>query len=268
MNKVIVFLWVMMTPGFAVAQTPEDKGLAIAKAADKRDSGFGDFTADAQMILRNRKGQESLRDLRIRTLEVQGDGDKSLSVFDRPRDIKKTAMLTFSHGLKPDDQWLYLPALKRVKRIHSRNKSGPFVGSEFAYEDLSSQEVEKYSYKYLREEACGEWLCHVIERIPAYEFSGYSRQIVWLDKDEYRVTKVEYYDRKNALLKTLSMAGYREYMVDSSRSGGNKGFWRPHEMFMRNHQTGKSTKLLRENYRFKTGLTTRDFNANTLSRVR
>ena len=268
MNKAIVFLCVMLTPVFAVAQTPEDKGLAIAKAADARDSGFGDFTADAQMILRNRKGQESIRDLRIRTLEVRGDGDKSLSVFDRPRDIKKTAMLTFSHGLKPDDQWLYLPALKRVKRIHSRNKSGPFVGSEFAYEDLSSQEVEKYTYKYLREEACGEWLCHVIERFPAYEFSGYARQIVWLDKDEYRVAKVEYYDRKNALLKTLSMTGYREYMVDSSGSGGNKSFWRPHEMFMQNHLTGKSTKLLRENFRFKTGLTTRDFNPNTLSRVR
>ena len=268
MNKAIIFLCVMMAPVFAVAQTPEDKGLAIAKAADARDSGFADFTADAQMILRNRNGEESIRDLRIRTLEVHGDGDKSLSVFDRPRDIKKTAMLTFSHGLKPDDQWLYLPALKRVKRIHSRNKSGPFVGSEFAYEDLSSQEVDKYTYKYLREEACGEWLCHVIERFPAYEFSGYSRQIVWLDKDEYRVTKVEYYDRKNALLKTLSMTGFREYMVDGSGSGGNKGFWRPHEMFMQNHQTGKSTKLLRENYRFKTGLTTRDFNANTLSRAR
>lgn len=268
MNKVTVLLWVLITPVFAVAQTPEEKGLAIAEAADARDSGFGDFTADARMILRNRKGEESIRHLRIRTLEVPGDGDKSVSVFDRPRDIKKTAVLTFSHGLKPDDQWLFLPALKRVKRIHSRNKSGPFVGSEFAYEDLSSQEVEKYTYKYLREEACGEWSCHVLERFPAYEYSGYSRQIAWLDKDEYRVVKVEYYDRKNDLLKTLTITAYREYMVKNSDSSENKSYWRPQEMFMQNHQTGKSTNLIRDNYRFRTGLTTRDFNPNTLSRVR
>ena len=268
MNKRFVLLWVVMTPVFAVAQTPAEKGLAIAEAADARDSGFGDFTADARMILRNRKGEESVRHLRIRTLEVQGDGDKSLSIFDRPRDIKKTAMLTFSHGLKPDDQWLFLPALKRVKRIHSRNKSGPFVGSEFAYEDLSSQEVEKYTYKYLREETCEEWLCHVLERTPAYEYSGYSRQIVWLDKEEYRVTKVEYYDRKNDLLKTLTISGYQDYRVENLDSGENKSFWRPQKMYMQNHQTGKSTALLRTNYRFRTGLTSRDFNPNTLSRVR
>jgi hypothetical protein len=62
------------------------------------------------------------------TIEVKGDGDKSLSIFDSPRDVKGTALLTFTHALESDEQWLYLPALKRVKRISFSNKSGPFLG--------------------------------------------------------------------------------------------------------------------------------------------
>ena len=250
---------VLGIPAAQAEQTPQARGLEIAIAAEERDLGFGDFTAEMVMILRNRKGDESTRHLRVRTLEVKGDGDKSLSIFDRPRDIKGTAMLTYSHGLKPDDQWLYLPALKRVKRINARNKSGPFMGSEFAYEDLGSQEVEKYRYRYLREEPCGQWRCHVIERIPQYRYSGYTRQVVWLDTGQYRPVRIEYYDRKGAPLKTLEFSGYREYIGR---------YWRADEMSMRNHQNGKSTLLKWSRYRFRTGLRGSDFNPNALSRVR
>ena len=97
------------------------------------------------MVLKNRHGDESERDLRIRILEVEGDGDKSLSIFDSPGDVKGTAFLTFTHKFADNDQWLYLPALKRVKRISSGNRSGSFMGSEFAYEDISSEETEKFS---------------------------------------------------------------------------------------------------------------------------
>lgn len=133
------------------------------------------------------------------------------------------------------------------------------MGSEFAFEDLGSQEVEKYTYKYLRDEACGEWQCTVTERTPAYKHSGYSKQLVWLDKQEYRVIKVEFYDRKSDLLKTLDASGFQEY-IDH--------YWRPGEMFMQNHQTGKSTRLVWSNYKFKTGLNNKDFNKNVLKRLR
>jgi len=264
MKKSWILIWLLPISIFAVstnllAETPEEKGLAIAVAADKRDTGFETVTADMVMTLRNRQGQESTRYIRTRTLEVEGDGDKTLSIFDRPADVKHTAVLTYSHGLEPDDQWLYLPALKRVKRINSRNKSGPFVGSEFAFEDLGSQEVEKYSYKYLRDEACGEWECYVIERYPEYEYSGYTRQVGWIDKAEYRPVKIEFYDRKNSLLKTLTSSGYQEY-IDY--------YWRPDVMFMENHQTGKTTTLKWTNYQFKTDIAERDFNPNALPRLR
>lgn len=241
------------------AESPEEKGLAIAQEADSRDSGFVDYTNDVKMILRNKQGQESVREIRSRTLEVDGDGDKSLTVFDEPRDVKGTALLSFTHKTGPDDQWLYLPALKRVKRIASDNKSGPFMGSEFAYEDITSQEVDKYTYKFLRDDTLDGMDVFVFERYPVDEKSGYTRQIIWLDKEHYKERKIEYYDRKNALLKTLTFTDYNQYLDK---------FWRAHEMYMVNHQTGKSTTLEQNNYQFQTGLTDRDFDKNSLKRAR
>jgi outer membrane lipoprotein-sorting protein len=246
--------------GVMAVQSPEDKGLAIAREADRRDMGFGDVTADMQMILTNKHGQKSERQIRIRTLEVKGDGDKSLTIFDTPRDIKGTAFLSYTHKVDDDDQWLYLPALKRVKRISSRNKSGSFMGSEFSYEDIVSQEVEKYTYKWIRDEHYEGQDCFVVEQYPIdKKNSGYTKQVIWRDKQTYRVRKVEYYDRKNALLKTLSFTGYQKYLDQ---------YWRPDEMYMANHQTGKSTRLIMSNYRFRTGLKESDFNQNSLRRAR
>ena len=248
-----------LLPLTLVAETAEEKGLAIAVEADKRDEGFGDSTANMTMELRNKQGDSSTRYIRIKTLEVIGDGDKSMSIFDEPADVKGTAFLTFSHAIKPDEQWLYLPALKRVKRINSKNKSGPFMGSEFAYEDIASQEVEKYTYKYLRDETLNGIDCYVIERYPAYEHSGYTRQVVWINKAEYRPEKVVFYDRKNSLLKTLTYDGYQQYLDK---------FWRADQMYMENHQTGKSTTLTWSDYQFRTGLEDRDFNKNSLKRAK
>jgi outer membrane lipoprotein-sorting protein len=259
MKTILPLCLLVLYPLFALAETPAEKGLAIAVEADARDKGFGDSTAGMDMVLRNRQGDESRREVRVRTLEVEGDGDKSLSIFDAPADVKGTAFLTFSHVTGLDDQWLYLPSLKRVKRISSKNKSGPFMGSEFAYEDISSDEVEKYTYLYLRDEACDGMDCFVIERRPVDPDSGYTRQEVWLDKQEYRPQRVVYYDRKNALLKTLTFHEYRQYL---------DRFWRAQRMEMVNHQTGKSTTLTWDEYRFRTGLTDRDFDQNSLKRAK
>ena len=91
----------MLAPALALAGPAEDKGLEIAKEADRRDEGFGDSKSEMVMVLRNKRGQESKRELEIRTLEVKGDGDKSLTVFHTPRDVRGTALLTFSHGSQP-----------------------------------------------------------------------------------------------------------------------------------------------------------------------
>lgn len=246
-------------PSHAWAETAEQIGLTVAKEVDRRDNGWGDSSAQMTMLLKNRQGEESKRTIRIQNLEVAGDGDKSMSIFDHPADIKGTALLTYTHKTGDDDQWLYLPALKRVKRIASSNKSGPFMGSEFSFEDIVSQEVEKYTYKHIREETFDGQDCFVQERYPADKNSGYTKQMVWIDKTHYRILKIDFYDRKDALLKTLNFRGYQQYL--------NK-YWRATEMFMENHQSGKSTLLNWSDYKFRNGLKAGDFDQAKLQRAR
>ncbi len=253
-------LLIFQLAAFNVAAiTDEEKGLAIAVEADKRDNGFADSTADMIMELRNKQGDSSTRQIRIKTLEVTGDGDKAMSIFDQPADVKGTAFLTFSHAIKADEQWMYLPSIKRVKRINSKNKSGPFMGSEFAFEDIASQEVAKYTYKYLRDEKFNGIDCFVMERIPTYKHSGYTRQVAWINKAEYRPEKTVFYDRKNTLLKTLTLSGYKKYLDK---------YWRADQLLMKNHQNEKSTTLNWSNYKFKTGLNEKDFSRNSLKRAK
>ncbi len=258
----LFFAWARFA---ALAQSPEERGLAIAIEARKRDTGFGDSAAELLMILRGLRGDETTRELRSLVLERAGDGDRNLVIFDSPRDVRGTAMLTISNRIGDDDQWLFLPALKRVRRIAPGNRSGPFMGSEFAYEDFGSQEVEKFTYKWLRDEACpgqvyASLVCYVVERYPVdANYSGYSRQIVWIDQKEYRTVKIDYYDRKDSLLKSLVLTGYEQYLGR---------FWRPGEMLMTNHQTGKSTRLVWTRYEFRSGLRETDFTPQGLTRVR
>lgn len=258
--SVVSVLGLTLIANMSLALTlAEQRGLDISIEAKKRDLGWQDSTADMLMLLRNKQGQESIREIKMKSLEIQNDGDKSLTIFNKPRDVKGTAFLSFSHPIEADEQWLFLPALKRVKRISSRNKSGPFMGSEFAFEDLSSFEVEKYTYKFLAEEEFDGIKTFKVEQYPVDENSGYTRRVVWLDTQEYRLYKIDFYDRKNSLLKTLSFSDYKQYVAKH---------WRADKQEMINHQNGKSTELKWSNYAFKTGLSDGDFNRNSLKRAR
>ncbi|MGF1461789.1 MAG: outer membrane lipoprotein-sorting protein [Maricaulaceae bacterium] len=258
--------------GFAAlaeAQTPEEQGYAVAERANASDNGFGDSRVDAKMILRNAAGDATQRDLTFTTLERESVevGDKSLVVFHSPRDVEGTALLSHAKILDPDDQWLFLPALKRTKRISSANKSGPFVGSEFAFEDFTALELGKYDYKYLREDTLGDLTVDVVERYPLYEKSGYTRQVSYIDQDIHQVRKVEFFDRRGDLLKTLSLEDYRPYEV-TTPEGETVQVWRSHAFLMVNHKTGKETDLIYEDYAFEAGLNDRDFTRSVLERAR
>lgn len=261
LNKILTPVAVMGTvlmSAIPLSHADEARGLEIAQERKQRNIGWETSVSEMTMILRSASNKESIRKMNISTLEVDNDGDKGLTVFEQPADVRGTRFLSHSHTVGSDDQWLYLPALKRVKRIASRNKSGPFMGSEFAYEDMSSFELEKYKFNYLRDEACGNDLtCFVVEQFPTDKNSGYTRQIVWVDQTEYRVIKSEFYDRKNSLLKTLTNDDYEQYLGQ---------YWRPNSLKMVNHQSGKSTDLVVESLKFKVDLTDKDFDKNRLAR--
>ncbi|NVJ50372.1 MAG: outer membrane lipoprotein-sorting protein [Gammaproteobacteria bacterium] len=260
MQKLLITLsFLLFLPMLGFAETAQEKGLAIAQEAERRNSGWESSSAKMVMTLISKSGDTSVRQIRVKSLEVENDGDKSLTIFDEPKDVEGTAFLSFSHAQEPDEQWLYLPALKRVKRISSANKSGPFMGSEFAFEDLSSFEIEKYTYQYLRDDVIDGQPVFVVESYPTYEYSGYTRLINYIDQKEYRILKTEYYDRKNALLKTLVNSDFKQFL---------DRYWRAHKMTMENHQKGKSTVLDWQDYQFKVGVDEKDFNKNSLKRLR
>ncbi len=246
------------------ALADEAKGLAIAQEQSARDIGFGDVEVSGQMVLRNKAGKESVRVFTSRTLEEPAGemGDKSIIIFTKPRDIRGTSMLTHSN-LEPndDDQWLFLPALKRVKRISSSNRTGKFVSSEFSYEDLGSEEVEDNTHIWLRDETCPNdeaLTCYVTESRPKNKKSGYSKRVSYIDVDAYRVHKIEFYNRRGDLEKTLNFSGYQQYLDK---------YWRANVMEMVNLQTGKSTKLQWENYQFQVGLSESDFSPQALPKA-
>ncbi|HHH19726.1 MAG TPA: outer membrane lipoprotein-sorting protein [Campylobacterales bacterium] len=192
--------------------------------------------------------------MEMKTLEGT-NGDKSIATFLSPADVKGTKTLTHEHIDRDDDQWLYLPALKRVKRIASRNKSGSFMGSEFSYEDIGNQNYQKFSYTGEAQEVDLNGVkCYKGARIPNDKNSGYTQQISWVDTTNFLIQKVEYYDRKKELLKTALFSDYRQ--ID--------GVWRVGKIEMTNHQNDKSTILIWKEDKIKMGLTDKEFNKRVL----
>ena len=248
----------LSAPVFA-DEASEKEGLRIATARKDVNRGWVNTVASITMTLRNAQGQEAQREMRVKTLEVPTDGDKALNIFDSPRDLSGTAFLSFSHIDAPDEQWIFLPALKRVKRISTSNKSGPFLGSEYAFEDMTSFEIPKFTYDLLREDTYQGDDVYVLQQIPLDEYSGYSKQIVWIDKAHYRPRKVEFFDRKGEALKVLEFDDYKLF---------DDEFWRPMRSFMYNLQTQKSTELITHSLEFGTELEESDFDSNSLRRAR
>ena len=266
MNRAALVAWLAALPVAAGAEIPgfvaggdaAANGRAIAEEADRRDDGFGDTRAALTMILFDGRGNSVTRAMRSRALEQSDDGDRTILYFEDPADVRGTAFLTHGHADRDDDQWLYLPALKRVKRITSRNRSGAFMSSEFSYEDLGNDDIEKYTYRYLGDDIIDGAATYRLERVPVGT-SGYSRQVAWLDQAHLRLVQVEYYDRAGAHLKTLRSRQHTLYL---------ERFWRPLEMEMTNHQTGRRTILRWQDYEFATGLDARDFERSALRDLR
>ncbi len=234
-----------------------NRGRKIIEIQDSMDDGFHDEVSRMDMVLINANGEQNVRQMIYQRFEMKEDGDKSISKFLKPKDIKGTGLLTYEHKTGDDDQWLYLPALKRVKRISSRNKSGSYMGSEFSYEDLASFEIEKFTYKFIKEDKLDGVDCFLVERYPVDERSGYTKQITYIRKDNYQFKQIDYYDRKADLLKVANYADHKLH---------NNKYWRPTQIHMKNVQTWKETVLDINDTKIGTGLNEPDFSKRTLKK--
>jgi outer membrane lipoprotein-sorting protein len=224
----------VLSAGLSQVDAAEDRGLSIMEEQRRINGGYRDEFVLYKMTLVNAKGDRSDRSLEQRTLEGHDAGDKILLIFRDPPDVRGTTLLIHENRAGDDDQWLYLPALRRSRRIASSNKSSSFVGSEFAYEDLTPNEVTKHEYKYLREETLDGVPVWVIESVPRFKDSGYSRRELFVRRDNHQMARVNGYDRKGQLLKVGRWDGWWKVMDKR---------WRARSLRIENVQTGKSTIL-------------------------
>ncbi|NIQ03320.1 MAG: outer membrane lipoprotein-sorting protein, partial [Nitrospinaceae bacterium] len=161
----LILSGLLMGASLPAGLTPEEKGRWIAlEMEDRIFDHYGDSSFETTLIITDDDGDVYRRHMRSKILEVPGEGDKLLGIFDSPADIKGFATLTVTHKYEPDDLWIYLPEIRRVKRGTSQNKGGDFMGSEWQMEDMARQEPEKFTYRWLREEEMDGMVCHVIER--------------------------------------------------------------------------------------------------------
>lgn len=251
--------------GASFAQATEsaaDKGRHFAEQWRLSDAGYQDSTASIRMTLIEKGGASSDRFMRMSSLETasaaKNIGDKVLLTFAAPASIKDSKVLIHSMVREGDQVWLYLPALKRVKRVASADRSGSFSGSEFSYEDIGSMEVGNYEYEWLRNEPCGDGQCAVVKQVPLYLYSGYSHIVVWYDVKDYRQLKIDYYDRKGSLFKTLSLTDYEQFLGK---------YWRALTMNMVNHVTGKKSVLKSSDVYFRTGMRETSFDPSNLDNL-
>jgi len=212
-------------------------GRQLADYADLYDTGWKDSYALSTMTLFDANG-DSVKRNSVQLILEKASGDKSIVRFMTPAEIKGVAALTHEHPDATDDNWLYLPATKRVRRISGANKTASFQGTEFTYEDLSNRIVAKYDWRFLEEKTIktseGDVDVFAVEAKPRYKDTGYSKLVVYLNRTKWRQERIEFFDKAGQLLKVLDNSKWKH------RHGR---FWRPVMIEMRNVQTKKRTVI-------------------------
>ena len=196
---------------------------------------------ETTMVLINNRGQQRERaSSGVVKLQPNGVDSKLVVKFSTPPDIKGTGVLQIEHGERDDDLWIYLPALRKSRRLVANNKKDSFVGSDFSYGDITLPKVDHYRHTLLRSEKTDEHDCYVVESVPATDAvkanSGYSKKITWVRTDNFVESKVDYYDLAGRLLKTQRTG--RHQLVEP-----DKGRWFVMHREMTNHQSGHRTTI-------------------------
>ncbi len=220
---------------FSFYSFAENKGLEIATQINKANKGFESEKSEVKMILIS--GERRIeRQMISKTIEL-GKGDtKTLMEFVLPKDVAGTKLLTWSFKQKEDAQWIYLNAFNRVKRISSSSKSSSFMGSEFTFEDLRPSVIDKFIYKYIKEETKDGDTFWTFEKY-SKEDSSYSKQVVTASQKYMSAVKVDFYNKSNSLLKTGLFSKFKKFTVKG------KSMWRPSFISMKNLQTLRESEL-------------------------
>lgn len=207
------------------------KGWDIALKMKAANEGFIGETSVMKLTLIDPSGQSVEREMLGQSIELD-KMDRSLMNFQKPADVKGTKLLTWAHENKNDDQWLYLPSLRRVKRINSRTRGSSFMGSEFSFEDLGGQSIDKYTFTFITDSSINGHKVWEVKRV-SKEKSSYSKVILFVSKKYLSAIKVQYYNKRNELLKFSELTNFKEYTVNG------KKIYRSNKISMNNVQTKK-----------------------------
>jgi hypothetical protein len=212
-------------------------GLAIATAADQGEAPF----PAGEKLVREQRDRHQVDSLHLRIVMVLVDHRKekkkrvlgswektmpdglrrSLIFFREPADIRGTALLTWEMPGGKSKQWLYLPARGKLQRIADNNGTAAFMGTDFTYEDLKPDDIDRYRYTVTGEETIDGAGCWVLSIEPQegerIRRGGYARRIAWIRKDILFTVRIEFYDRRNRLMKT-------QYNLDLEQTGGRSWF--------------------------------------------
>ena len=254
-NQIVLMAILIAVPTLIFSQA-KITGLQIIEKVYNRETG-NDMQGDLTMSLINSRGDQRVRKIK-QFVKDFGNMEKKIMFFVTPADVRNTSFMNWSYDEagKDDDQWIYLPALKKVKRISSDSKSDYFMGSDFTYDDLGDRHPTEDNHKLLREETIDGENCYVVESIPKDEEYMYSRTVTWIIKDKWIGLKKEFYDEDEELLKTLSVKKYEKI----------KGYWTILSSEMHNVQKDHTTKMELANVKLDTGIPANKFTERMMKR--
>lgn len=223
------------------AQAAGQSGRDIMQKVRNRADG-DTRSATIEMTLIQKSGHKRVRKLESWAMDV-GNDTKKIMFFTYPGDVKGTGFLTWDYDntSKVDDKWLYLPAMKKTRRISGKSsKTDYFMGSDFTYNDMSTRSVDEEKHTLLHEEMLGAHKCWVVESVPNDRDEIYARRVTWIRQDCLIAVKAEYYDKLNKLHRKLNISNIEKV----------QGFWTMHLMQMENVQTGHKTIIRMDNQKF------------------
>jgi hypothetical protein len=230
MKKLAMMAALLLAAAISNAQSGRD---IIQRVKDRPD---GDTRyAEMQITLVKKNGDKRERKMVSWAMD-QGKDTKKIMFFTYPGDVKGTGFLTWDYDQagKEDDKWLYLPAMKKTRRISgASSKTDYFMGTDFTYDDMGGRNVDEDTHKLLREEMRDGHKCWVVESMPKDAREIYSRKISWIRQDCDAGIYVEYYDKLDKLHRVLTVQDLQQV----------QGYWTVMKMEMKNVQSGHSTQI-------------------------
>jgi hypothetical protein len=248
---------IIYTLAFVTASLSAQSGREIMQKAKDRPDGR-DRYSEMTMTLISKKGKERIRKVKSYSMDI-GKDKKTLMFFTYPGDVAGTGFLTWDYDQigKDDDKWLYLPAMKKTRRISgSTARKDYFMGTDFTYDDMGSRNVDEDDHTLLKEESVDGQTCWVVESVSKDRRDIYSKKISWIRKDCLMGIKVEYYDRQGKLHRVLKVSDVKQ--VD--------GFWTSGKLHMTNVQVNHQTLLSIDAPKYNLGLSEDSFTVAKLEK--